>query len=164
MEIINIIQKLKDERKNIKIYIDMDGTIVENIYDLEKSFLKRGGYIKKRPIKPIIDVINIIKDNYKEMEVNILSCAMTNDMVKEKNEWLDIHMPNINIENRIFLVNENGDFTEDTIRFVKSEYIKANLHENDIAILIDDSNTILNEAQKLLGNKVYPVHVTSLLI
>ncbi len=164
MEIIKIIEELKNQNKRIRMFVDMDGTIIENVYNLEKSYEQKGGYLKKRPITPIIDVINLVKERYEDIEVNILSCAMTNNMVQEKNEWINIHMPNIKYENRIFLIKENGDFSEDTIRFVKSEYIKANLQENEIAILIDDSNVILNESKKLLGSKVVPLHVTSLLI
>ena len=164
MEIIRIIEDLKKQNKRIRMFVDMDGTIIENVYDLEKSYEQKGGYLKKRPITPIIDVINLVKEKYEDIEVNILSCAMTNSMVQEKNEWINIHMPNIGVDNRIFLVKENGDFVEDTLRIVKSEYIKANLLDDEIAILIDDNSSILNESQKLLGNKVVPVHVTTLLI
>lgn len=43
MEFINIINKIVKNNKNIKIFLDMDGTIVENIFDLEKSYEKKEG-------------------------------------------------------------------------------------------------------------------------
>ena len=164
MEFINMINKIVKNNKNIKIFLDMDGTIVENIFDLEKSYEKKGGYLKKRPIKPIIEQINKIKENYEYVEINILSCSSSNEMTKEKNEWLDMYMPNIKKENRVFLIKENGGYTNENIHKVKSEYIKKNILNDEIAILIDDDNRILSESQKILGNHVIPTHVTSLLI
>ena len=40
----------------------MDGTIVENIFDIEKSYEKKGKYLRKRPIQPIIEQINRIRE------------------------------------------------------------------------------------------------------
>lgn len=85
-------------------------------------------------------------------------------MTREKNEWLDINMPNIQKENRVFLVKENGEYTKENIHKVKSEYIKNNILSDDIAILIDDDSWTLSESQKKLGQQVIPVHVTTLLI
>lgn len=164
MEFSNIINKIINTNKNIRIFLDMDGTIVENIYDLDKSFEKKGGYIKKRPIKPIIKEINKIIESYKYIEINILSCSSNDRMTKEKNEWLDMYMPNIKKENRIFLVKEKGEYTKNNIYKVKSEYIKNNISNDDIVILVDDDNWILSESQKILGQQVIPIHVTTLLI
>lgn len=85
-------------------------------------------------------------------------------MTKEKNEWIDVNMPNIKKENRVFLVKENGDYTKENIHKVKSEYIKNNIMSDYIAVLIDDNSWILSEAQTILGQQVIPVHVTTLLI
>lgn len=164
MEFINMISEIVKNNKNIKIFLDMDGTIVENIFNIEKSYEKKGEYIKKRPIKPIIEQINKIKENYEYVEINILSYSISNEMAKEKNQWLDMYMPNIKTENRIFLIKENGEFNNDNIYKVKSEYIKKNISKDEIAILIDDDNRILSESLKILGNHVIPIHVTSLLI
>lgn len=163
MEFINMINELI-KRNNIKIFIDMDGTIVENIFDLDKSYEKKGGYLKKRPIKPIIEQIDKIKDNYEYIEINILSCSKNNEMVKEKNEWLDMNMPYVKKENRVFLVKENGGYTNENIDEVKGEYIKKNIKNDEIAVLIDDDNRILSKAQMILGKQIVPIHVTSLLI
>ena len=39
-----------------------------------------------------------------------------------------------------------------------------NIFNDEVAIFIDDDHRILTESQKILGNKVIPIHVTSLLI
>lgn len=51
MEFINLISEILKNNKNLKIFLDMDGTIVENIFDIEKSYEKKGKYLRKRPIK-----------------------------------------------------------------------------------------------------------------
>lgn len=35
MEFINLISEILKNNKNLKIFLDMDGTIVENIFDIE---------------------------------------------------------------------------------------------------------------------------------
>ena len=157
MEFINLISEILKNNKNLKIFLDMDGTIVENIFDIEKSYEKKGKYLRKRPIQPIIEQINRIREKYEEIEIYILSCSSSNEMVKEKDEWLDIYMPNIKKENRKFIVKENGEYTNENIHKVKSEYIKNSISNND-------DNRILSESLKILGNNVIPIHVTSLLI
>lgn len=41
MEFINLISEILKNNKNLKIFLDMDGTIVENIFDIEKSYEKK---------------------------------------------------------------------------------------------------------------------------
>lgn len=41
MEFINLISEILKNNKNLKIFLDMDGTIVENIFDVEKSYEKK---------------------------------------------------------------------------------------------------------------------------
>ena len=41
--------------KELEIYLDMDRTIIELIFDIEESFTQKGNYIKKVPIKPVIN-------------------------------------------------------------------------------------------------------------
>ena len=164
---MNFFDKMDHIMKNnnkIKVFLDMDGTIVENVFDSINSFSQKGGYIKKEPIKPIIEKINFLKEKYTDIEINILSCSKNEDMVQEKNVWLDMYMPYVEKQNRIFLVKEKGEYNRENIHRVKGEYIKNTITSNEIAILIDDDNETLREAQKALDNKVIPIHVTSLLI
>ena len=41
MEFINLISEILKNNKNLKIFLDMDGTIVENIFDIERSYKKK---------------------------------------------------------------------------------------------------------------------------
>lgn len=77
---------------------------------------------------------------------------------------LDINMPFINIENRIFLAEEENKYHKSNINKIKGEYIKSDITDGKIAILIDDDVRILSETQKILKEKVIPIHVTSVLI
>lgn len=61
---MNFIEKLSDiykTNKNIEIYIDMDGTIVELLFDREESYTKKGVYLNKRPIIPVVNKLEEIK-------------------------------------------------------------------------------------------------------
>lgn len=164
MKIINEINEVYNEAQNIELFLDMDGTIIELLFDSEESFGKKGGYLKKEPINPIIEKIKEIKQRFPLIKINILSCSKTNEMKKEKNEWLDKYMPYIHMKNRIILCEESGDYTQKNVNLVKAQYIKNNLKENDVAILIDDDIRILLEAKKLLKERILSIHVTSLLI
>ena len=73
-------------------------------------------------------------------------------------------MPFINIENRIFLAEEENKYHKSNINKIKGEYIKSDITDGKIAILIDDDVRILSETQKILKEKVIPIHVTSVLI
>lgn len=73
-------------------------------------------------------------------------------------------MPFINIENRIFLAEEENKYHKSNINKIKGEYIKSDITDGEIAILIDDDVRILSETQKILKEKVIPIHVTSVLI
>ena len=106
---------MKNKNK-IKMFLDMDGTIVEFIFDSKNSYSRKGEYLIKEPIKPIIEQINRVKEKYTDIDINILSCSKNEDMVKEKNEWLDLYMPYIEKQNRIFLVKEKGGYTSENIQ------------------------------------------------
>lgn len=162
MELINRINNIYKDKKDIKIFLDMDGTVVEFIFDSKEGFSKKGGYLKKRPIKPIIKKIKEVKNIYPDIDIKILSCSKNNDMTKQKNEWLDIYMPFIRKESRIFINEEKSKFFGNN--GIKSEFIEKNILNNEVAIFIDDDHRILNESKKILGNKVIPILVTSLLL
>ncbi len=48
MEFINLISEILKNNKNLKIFLDMDGTIVENIFDIEKSYEKKRKVFKEK--------------------------------------------------------------------------------------------------------------------
>lgn len=48
MEFINLISEILKNNKDLKIFLDMDGTIVENIFDIEKSYEKKRKVFKEK--------------------------------------------------------------------------------------------------------------------
>lgn len=164
MGFIENIKQIYESNKELEIYLDMDGTIIELLFDMEESFAQRGNYIRKQPIKPVIEKITKIHIIYPDLKIKILSFSRNNNMTKEKNKWLDINMPFINNENRIFLTEEENKYDKLNVNKIKGEYIKSDITEGKIAILIDDDVRILNETQKILKEQVIPIHVTSVII
>ena len=163
MDFIEKIDNIYKRNKNIEIYLDMDGTIVELLFDKKGSYTQKGVYLNKKPIIPVIDRIEEIKNRFPLIKFKILSCSKTNQMRDEKNEWLNIYMPFIDKKDRIIFSEESGDYTRENRNFVKAEYIEKNITEDKIIVLIDDSIDVLREVQMLKEN-VIPVHVTSILI
>ena len=164
MNIIEEISKVYNDNKNIILFLDMDGTIIELLFNSEESFRKKDEYMKKKPIKPIIEIIKKINIQFPLIKINILSYSQTNEMIKAKDEWLNKYLQDIKLNDRIFLCEETGDYTQENINYIKSQYIKNNLKENEIAILIDDDIRILLAAKEILKDRILPYHVTSLLI
>ena len=164
MEFIKKIDEFYKSGQEVKLFLDMDGTVVEFIFDLDNSFNKKGGYIMKRPIRPIVEKIKEINHYYPSIEIYILSCSSSKDMTREKNEWLDIYMPFIDKKNRIII--EENDVKHDNAysNTIKTKFINNNIMSDELVIFIDDDCRILCETQKVLKNRVLPIHVTSLLI
>lgn len=164
---MNFIEKLSNlykTNKDIEIYIDMDGTIVELLFDKEGSYTKKGVYLNKRPIIPVVNKLEEIKNKFPLIKFKILSCSKTNQMRNEKNEWLNIQMPYIKKEDRVIFSEEAGDYAREDRNLVKAEYINKNIDDDKIIILIDDDIEVLKGVQNLNKENVLPVHVTSILI
>ena len=128
MKFIEKMNELYKENKELNIFLDMDGTVVEYIFDLEESFAQEGGYVKKQPIRPVIEKINEIKNTFPDAKIKILSCSRNHRMTKEKNEWLDKNIPYIQKENRIFLEKEDNKYEDEDRSKVKGEYLKNNIN------------------------------------
>lgn len=164
MNFIDKISNIYKTNKNIEIYIDMDGTIVELLFDKEGSYTKKGVYLNKRPIIPVVNKLEEIKNKFPLIKFKILSCSKTNQMRNEKNEWLNIQMPYIKKEVRVIFSEEAGDYAREDRNLVKAEYINKNIDDDKIIILIDDDIEVLKGVQNLNKENVLPVHVTSILI
>ena len=87
MNFIDKISNIYKTNKNIEIYIDMDGTIVELLFDKEGSYTKKGVYLNKRPIIPVVNKLEEIKNKFPLIKFKILSCSKTNQMRNEK-KWM----------------------------------------------------------------------------
>ena len=164
MEFIEKLNNIYKNNSNIEIYLDMDGTLVELIFDKHESYTKKGVYVNKRPITPVLNKIEEIKNRFPKIKFKILSCSKSNQMRNEKNEWLDINMPYIKLEDRIILSEEAGDYIRENRNIVKAEYLDKNTTDDRIIFLIDDDIEVLKALQKLSKDNLIPVHVTSILI
>lgn len=133
-----------------RLFVDMDGTLAEwrnikidinvpeeaNVDELTKKLEKLDevlylpGYF--RTLRPNVPVVNAVKQliEQKEIEVYCLSCVKadkgTVSPLKEKKEWLDDYLPEIDTDHRIF-VPDGQD---------KTKYIPGGIQETDF--ILDD--------------------------
>lgn len=111
-----------------RIYIDMDGTLAvfNNQIESEEVLFQEGYY---RNLEPQINVIEAARHllEQENVEVFVLSAVLPSDYAeKEKNEWLDQYLPEVDQEHRLFV-----PCGED-----KGKYIGHELGEDDL--LLDD--------------------------
>lgn len=118
-----------------KIYLDMDGTIAD-LYS-EPNWLSD---LRNEKSNLFLNLKTLISQNelfelYPENEYNIVILSMTpkgasreycEQVIEEKNQWLDIHFPKL------------------TKRIYKKYGYNKNLKNSKNAILIDDNETIRN--------------------
>ena len=137
------IKKLGD--KNIRVYLDMDGTIVH--FDLDGAH----DYDIKRPLLDRINKIKYINSHYENVTFYILSICHELKQIKEKNKWLDEYLPEIDEDNRIIIVRDiRGPLSSGD---VKRNYLNK-LDTDDSIILVDDDRKILEAVSKNNVNKV----------
>lgn len=128
-----------------KIYLDMDGTIA-NLYE-QKNWLER---LQKEDTTIFLECQPLISENEllrlfppKYYEIIILSmtpynCSKEyhNQVIEQKNQWLDIHFPLL--KKRIYKKYGNN----------------KNLKNSVNAILIDDNETIRNTFKGVAFNPI----------
>ena len=88
-----------------RLFVDIDGTLAKFIPVDSIEELYEPGYFRK--LEPIENVINAIKlhiKNHPNMEVYVLSSVLSDRpyAAKEKNEWLDEYLPEIDREHRLY--------------------------------------------------------------
>lgn len=89
-----------------RLFSDMDGTLtVFNPVDTLEKLYEKGYFLNLEPQKNVIGAIRIILQERKDIEVYILSAVLMDSKhaIKEKNQWLDAMLPEIDQEHRIFL-------------------------------------------------------------
>lgn len=117
-----------------RLFVDMDGTIAEypRVEAIEE-YWQEGHYFNLKPIDNFLEgVRQFIKEN-PNVDVYILSAVHPNTTaIAEKNAWLDIYLPEIDVKHRIFT--ECGK--------PKDNYIKGGVCPSDV--LFDDYTKNLN--------------------
>lgn len=130
---------LKLGDKKIRVYLDMDGTIVH--YDVGNA----DNYHIKRPLTNRINKIKEIAETMDNVSFYILSIGHEQKHVDQKNEWLDKYLPLIPKDNRVIIIrNIHGQITSADL---KKNYIN-NLKTDDVIVLIDDDPRILGSLNK----------------
>lgn len=121
-----IIWESKKEKQ--RLFVDMDGTLTE-FYPQEsmEPIYKSGYFLNLEPHQNVVDAIYHIVKNHRDIEVYVLSAYLSDSShaLTEKNCWLDLHLPEIDREHRIFVPNGSD----------KKEWIDG-LREDDY--LLDD--------------------------
>lgn len=93
--------------KKIRLFVDMDGTLAR--FHDEPDYLTRmhekGFYINLKPFYNVVNALNEICNNRKDIDVYILSAAIGDGIehcIPEKNQWIDKYMPSIDHNHRIW--------------------------------------------------------------
>ena len=125
------------ENKKIKIFVDMDGTIVDYVVGNSTDFADR------RPLISSIAKLEKIS-KLKNVELYILSVTRGDKGLKEKQEWLDKYANIFKKENRIILSRESNNM--ESAYELKCNYLKTVERDEDtILIVIDDDPIVLKE-------------------
>lgn len=128
-----------------RLFIDMDGTIAEfkPCKTMEKLY-EKGYFLNLEPVESVIDGIRYFQDENPETEIYILSACLSDSKYaeQEKNEWLNMYVPEIDETHRIF-----PPCGED-----KSLYIPNGIQAYDT--LLDDYSVNLFQWQRAGGQAI----------
>ncbi|MBQ3123596.1 MAG: hypothetical protein IJC14_05505, partial [Firmicutes bacterium] len=89
-----------------RLYVDMDGTLAEfKVVTYEEQLFEERYFADLKPQENVVKAIKDIIENNPEIEVFVLSAYLTdsNYALKEKNEWLDRYIPEIQRDHRVFV-------------------------------------------------------------
>ena len=115
--------------KKVNLFIDMDGVLAVYHHDI-LTVMHNEGFFYNRP--PIMHMLEVVKGLIRENDYNVYILSSVIDSpycVPEKKAWLDKYLPEIAIENRVFV----------PYGTVKAEFVKDKvLLENKVNVLIDD--------------------------
>lgn len=124
---------MMNERKP-RLFVDMDGTLaVFNQIDKLETLYEQGYFANLTPQVNVVDAVRMVQAR-DEIEVFVLSAVLTDSKYAqvEKNEWLNIYLPEIDERHRIFV-----PCGED-----KTMYVPDKILEEDV--LLDDYTVNLN--------------------
>ena len=126
-----------EKRQSAKrLFIDMDGTLAEfHPVDTMETLYEQGYFAQLAPHENVVNGIKTFMNENPDAEVFILSSVLTDSPYAqaEKSEWLDRYLPEIGMENRIFVPCGSA----------KNEFVPGGVRENDV--LLDDYSKNLHE-------------------
>lgn len=115
----------------INIFVDMDGVLAVYDKNIVEVMYDEGHFLHCKPHKGNVSLMKELL-NDKELNVFILSSLLADSpyIEKEKNEWLDIHIPEVTQDQRIFV--PEGTHKSDHIFALYPDFV------NQVNVLIDD--------------------------
>ena len=122
--------------KKIKVFVDMDGTIVDYVVGDTTNFDGR---------RPLLHNLKNLENASKmaNVEIYILSAARLHSGLDQKLNWLDKYAPFIKKENRIILIREDNDFLP--AKILKANYLEQLEKDDSIVIVVDDDRQVIDE-------------------
>ncbi len=143
MHFYDIIKKLA-EKKDVELYVDMDGVI--SSYDVGKPL----DFKNKRPLMENIKKLEKVNE-ISNVELHILSICKKDFQIGEKNQWLDKYAPFFKKEYRVIISKENLEGVSS--EKAKSDYLK-NLKTEKQKVCLDDDNSILKYMMKNVNDVI----------
>lgn len=123
-------------QQNIRLFVDMDGTLAQfrRVSELEELY-RPGYFLNQKPQKSVVDAIRLLYESSRQVEVFILSAVLADSKtaLAEKNTWLDRYLQQIDAGHRIFLPCGNE----------KAAYVPDGVGPDDF--LLDDYTENLND-------------------
>lgn len=153
-----IINDIKNNPDKVKIFWDMDGTCASMEMQNKEHKLEEGFFYSKRPIKTIINIMKELKEM--GAKTYILSFCSYNYQKEDKLKWIKDYCNFID-EDKIIIIprrEENVKIIEQK-QYLKAEYMKEYINDNDIIYMVDDNETTLLGTQERLPfiNIVSPI-------
>lgn len=131
---------------NVRIFIDMDGTLAKFNHNLksEEVLYEEGYFYNLPPQENILKAIKQLAKMYPK-NVFILSCYLSDSKyaLKEKEEWLQKHIPEIPVDKWHFVPCGKK----------KADFVPFNVTKTDI--LIDDYGENLKDWKKACKSAAY---------
>ena len=151
---------VKSLEGKVNIYIDMDGVVADfDAVNYEKEKHNDNVYQEKRPIKTTINILKEIS-TLPNVTLYILSCTKYERQINGKLIWLEKNMSFID-KDKINIISREENNNEKS-HIIKREFLKNNLDNNFINIIIDDSHQVIDEI--IYNNlNITPLHITSIL-
>lgn len=134
------------------VIVDIDGTITKPGKRLKYLQQKPKDWdsfyndcFEDEPIQEIVDLVKVL-----DLKYTIVFCTGRRESVREKTKkWLDIHLPNVLLNDGFLLMRANSDIRHDTI--VKPELIakKSIFSYDKIAFILEDRNAMVDKWREL---------------
>ena len=124
----------KFDGNKIKMYVDMDGVIVDYVVGSTDDFDKR------RPLTTSISKLKELNDEG-NVELHILSVTRMDKGFAEKHKWLDEFAPMFKKENRNIISRESNDFKSSAE--LKAEFISSVERDGSVIVVIDDDPRVI---------------------